>query len=349
MGTGMQFASKLLGNQPLFDTPTPPATSHPNGIQQPTNSPSRTAEPPVNATISSPGGSIQLGPNPQGNRPVTRRMTEQEVEALRAQAGISTPSSEIQLGSSDGNFESVASLPTSFQPGSDTSSLPKLGAPTSLAHKPGIEPLNANTRAFSLDYKIENDPGAPITEVELWGTIDQGRTWEVWGQDPDRKSPFDIEVENDGLFGFRMVIVGANGLASNRPRSGDDADAWIQVDTQKPTARITSALYGKGQDSGSLIIEYTVVDDFLPERPISLYFSESTQGPWEPISRGIRNQGRFVWPTTPNLPAKLYLRIEATDLAGNITGSTLDLPIDIEGIAPRGRIQGFRPLTPTAP
>lgn len=403
MNGGLQFASKLLGNQPLFDTPKGITNNSQSVTAQRT--PGETNNVPNNTT-NAPGASIQLGPNPYANRPAPRTMSEREIEELRLKNGITTPSASFNLGSSDGNFEAVASLPngpilnsgSSFAPslnaatpslipnfnaptpqlpnsslqesaGSDggfftsanqldapnvendfqpsATALPRLGAPKP-ASKAKVEALHANTRAFSLDYKIENDPGAPITEVELWGTIDEGRTWEVWGQDPDRKSPFDIEVENDGLFGFRMVIVGANGLASNRPRSGDDADAWILVDTVKPLARINSALYGKGQEAGALIIEYTVTDDALPDRPISLFFSEKPQGPWETISSGIRNQGRYVWPTTPNLPPKIYLKIEAMDVAGNVASSILDLPIDVEGIAPRGRIQGFRPLQ-TAP
>jgi hypothetical protein len=36
--------------------------------------------------------------------------------------------------------------------------------------------------------------------------------------------------------------------------------------------------------------------------------------------------------------------MEAIDAAGNIATSVLDLPVNVEGIAPRGRIQGFRPI-----
>jgi hypothetical protein len=186
-------------------------------------------------------------------------------------------------------------------------SIPTLGAPQSPNRKPlEQEPLYANTRAFSLDYQIE--------------------------------------VENDGLFGFRMVIVGANGLASNRPRPGDKADTWILVDTAVPQARLSSALYGTGKEAGSLVIEYRAHDEYLGDRPISLFYAESPAGPWQVISRGIRNQGRFVWPSNPNLPPTIYLKMETVDLAGNVTTSTLDIPIQVEGIAPRGRIQGFRPL-----
>ena len=207
-----------------------------------------------------------------------------------------------------------------------------------------IKRLYSNSKAFSLDYNIDNDPDAPISVVELWGTSDEGQTWQMWGQDPDRASPFDIEVETEGLFGFRMVIVGTNGLASNRPRNGDNADAWIHVDIEPPQAKIVSALYGKGKESGSMIIEYSANDEFFPDRPITLSYSQTPTGPWSTIASGVRNNGRYVWPADPSLPTSIYLRIEAYDAAGNVCVNQLNLPIDVEGIAPRGRIQGFRPI-----
>jgi len=207
-----------------------------------------------------------------------------------------------------------------------------------------IKPLYSNSRAFSLDYNIDNDPDSPVSTVELWGTSDQGQTWQMWGQDPDRASPFDIEVETEGLFGFRMVIVGANGLASNRPRNGDNADAWIHVDIQEPQVKIASALYGRGKESGSLVIEYRASDDYFSERPITLMYSQTPTGPWTTIATGVRNNGRYGWPADPSLPASIFMKIEAHDLAGNVGVNQLDLPIDVEGLAPRGRIQGFRPI-----
>lgn len=206
------------------------------------------------------------------------------------------------------------------------------------------KPFYSSSKAFSLDYEVDSPASAPISAVELWGTTDGGKSWERWGTDPDGVSPFEIKVETEGLFGFRMVIVGANGLAGNRPRNGDNADAWIHVDTEMPTARIHSALYGKGAEAGSLVVEYSAKDAFFGERPIAFSFSELPTGPWTTIASGVRNSGRFVWPADPNLPRRVYLRIEAHDEAGNIAEHKMDVPVDIEGLAPRGRIQGFRPL-----
>lgn len=204
--------------------------------------------------------------------------------------------------------------------------------------------FHCKSRAFSLDYSVDALGGSSLADVELWGTEDGGRTWQQWGSDPDRQSPFDVQVGNDGMFGFRMVIVGANGLVSNRPKDGDSADVWINVDTSVPSAKITRAVYGEGPEDGMLVIDYKCQDGHLVDRPIALSFSETIDGPWNTIATGLKNTGIYLWKANPNLPEHIYIRIEAVDKAGNIGAHRLDLPIDTKGLAPRGRIQGFRPI-----
>ncbi len=217
--------------------------------------------------------------------------------------------------------------------------------PKSLPELPfRVEPFYSHSRAFSLDYSLEEELQGSIASIELWGTVDRGKTWEYWDKDPDNQSPFDIQVDEDGLFGFRMVITTRQGISGNAPRSGDEADVWVQVDTQAPVTRITSAMYGKGEETGSLIIEYQCSDEWLGNRPIQLSFAEYPQGPWSTIAAGLPNQGRYAWRADPNLPRKIYLRIDTVDLAGNIGTHVTDIPIDMQGLAPRGRFQGVRPI-----
>ena len=52
-----------------------------------------------------------------------------------------------------------------------------------------------------------------VAEVQLWATADGGQTWRMWGTDDDLQSPFDVVVEEEGIFGFHVVVVGRNGLA----------------------------------------------------------------------------------------------------------------------------------------
>lgn len=216
-------------------------------------------------------------------------------------------------------------------------------------HAVPMGPTEQNTyysrsKSFSLDYAVDLTRGSSVSAIELWGTMDEGKTWTKWGEDDDRESPFDIRVEEEGMFGFRIVIVGSNLVASNQPRAGDPADAWIAVDSRTPEVKIHSAVYGVGEEAGNLVIEYACSDDQLLDRPISLSFSERRDGPWTTIASGLRNTGRYLWPAEPNLPKRIYLRIEAVDRAANVGVHRLDIPVDVEGLAPRGRIKGFRPL-----
>jgi hypothetical protein len=207
----------------------------------------------------------------------------------------------------------------------------------------------SDSERFSLAYELEAVGSYGVDAIELYGSVDSGRSWSLWGKDPDRSSPFDIETKEEGVFGFRIVVVGRNGLASPRPQSGETPDIVVVIDKQKPQARITGAQYGEGDRIGSLVIQYEVEDANLMTRPIALSFSDDVQGPWTTIAAGLRNDGDYVWPADPQLPRKLYLRIDATDQAGNVGTYILDQPIDAQGLAPRARIRGFQSLSGAEP
>ena len=298
----------------------------------------------------SPSRSLTSGA-PASTNSKTKAMSDEEFQSAldRRQMSLTSrradqPNQSLLIGDQDPNYLPMgpAGLPSS--PTSVREDRPVERIPGQTSFRNNIKPIFSRAKSFSLEYTVENDPDSPVASVELWGTTDEGLTWQVWGEDPDRASPFDIQVETEGLFGFRMIIVGANGLASNRPRNGDNADAWIHVDTELPQARITSALYGKGKESGSLVIEYRAADEYLPERPIVLSYSETPEGPWIIVASGVRNQGRYVWPADPSLPPTIYLKLEAYDLAGNVAVHRLESPIEVQGLAPRGRIQGLLPI-----
>ena len=353
--TSPQAASELAANS---STPRRERGYYEELAPPPLANQSRSDAQPKNATQLSIGSGSQPVNNanntasPDG-RYVLNRMEESPAPAFPAQPNSTQPNptqpnptqpSLAESGNSSGNFQSNYPAPTNF-PNPVAATTPAAPAPTTLG--PALRadpPFASNSRAFSLDYAVETDPGNQISAVELWGTTDGGKSWSAWGNDPDRRSPFDIQVQADGLFGFRMVVVGSNGLANHRPLPGDNADAWIQVDTKLPFARINSASYGSGTEAGSLVIEYSADDEQLAERPIALSYSQLPQGPWTTIEMALPNSARYLWPGNPNLPRRVYLKIEAHDRAGNVFADTMELPVDLEGLAPRGRIRGFHPI-----
>jgi hypothetical protein len=135
-----------------------------------------------------------------------------------------------------------------------------------------------------------------------------------------------------------------DGLTGRGPSSGDEPDIWVQVDTESPLAQITSVPYGRGDEAGRLVINYSVADPHLVMRPVTLAFSRNPEGPWTAIDQGLRNEGRYVWKPSSNVPDRIFLRLDARDRAGNVGVHILSQAIDVSGLVPRGTIHGVVPV-----
>jgi hypothetical protein len=207
----------------------------------------------------------------------------------------------------------------------------------------GERPRMTSSKRFNLDYSVDAVGPSGVEKVELWVTRNAGRDWDLGWVDEDCESPLLVEVENEGIYGFRVVIVGKNGLASQTPRSGDLADLWVGVDATKPTVEITSAAYGSDAHAGQLDIRWTAIDDHLGNRPITLSFSAQPDGPWTTIASGLPNTGEYYWRVDSRVPAQFYLRLEVRDEAGNVAVHRLDQPLQSAGLTPKASIRGFAP------
>jgi len=271
-------------------------------------------------------------------------------EEINRPAPDRSPNSAPTQSSARPSLGSVESLPRTL---ADTPQPPLNGSTlngSTLNGSTTSSPIrHSRSRKFSLDYEVESAGRAGVEEVELWGSADRGQTWKRWGADPDRQTPFDIETNNDGVYGFCIVVVAKNGLATARPIAESAPDIFVVVDTLKPVMRISAATYGEADQTGSLLVRYECNDENLSTRPITLAFSNSPQGPWTTIAAGLENNGGYVWPADPQLPRQIYLRLDAVDLAGNSGSYVLESPIDVQGLAPRARIRGFNPITGTLP
>ena len=132
---------------------------------------------------------------------------------------------------------------------------------------PGERPQITNATRFQLAYDVDAVGPSGVAEVQLWATSDGGQTWRLWGTDDDLQSPFEVVVDQPGIYGFHVVVVSRNGLAGRKPRGGDLADIWIGVDTTSPDARLTAAVYGDGANAGKLFIRWEATDLNLGDRP----------------------------------------------------------------------------------
>ncbi len=197
-----------------------------------------------------------------------------------------------------------------------------------------------NSRTFDLEYDVDSVGSSGISKVELWGTVDGGRTWSVYGVDADQRSPVPVRVEKEGIYGFRVVVYSGTGLAAQPPAAGDLADVWIGVDQAVPAARITAAEVNN--DGSELVVTWEATDDALDPKPISLSFSERPDGPWTPIASGLENSGSYSWRVEGRVPPIVYLRLEARDEAGNIATYDQPEPVSLDRARPQGHIRDVR-------
>lgn len=345
---------RLAPKAPTFDAPSlyanPTPSSKPaTGALPPPASPEQISNgfgltPPAQ-TDSTRNGSPELIPPPQGEadpdgkkkspQPLPNRTLSEAMRPLSEQSALPPEHEEIPA-------PKPAPSPSRYQ--SDRQSA---GGPASRSTRVPVR--YADSLRFSLAYELEAVGSQGVEAIELYGSVDEGRTWKLWGRDPDRSSPFDIETREEGVFGYRIVVVGNNGLVSPRPQAGEAPDIVVVVDKQAPSVRITGAQYGEGDRIGALVVLFECSDANLTQRPIALSFSPNPTGPWTTIAAGLPNLGDYVWPADPQLPRQFYLRIDATDEAGNVGTYILDRPIDAQGLAPRARIRGFQSISGVPP
>ncbi len=206
----------------------------------------------------------------------------------------------------------------------------------------GEQPNMTRARRFQLEYGVDSVGPSGVRRVELWQTRDTGRTWQPVAVDDDNRSPIIVEPPEEGIYGYRIVVESGNGLAGPPPQSGDVAEIWIGVDWTRPTAELTSAIYGSGRKAGELEVHWQAEDARLARRPVSLLFSDTPGGPWSPIASGLPNNGVYHWRVDSRIPKEIYLRLEVRDEAGNMAAHELQRHIPNDGLVPQGRIRGLQ-------
>lgn len=200
--------------------------------------------------------------------------------------------------------------------------------------------FRVNSLQFRLRYTVDGLPPEKIGSVSIFGSTSMGQQWQLWTTDVDKTSPVEIAVPREGRYAFRVVVTSATGNSSKIPTAGDAPELVVDIDLAAPSPKIVAAPYGTSRDSAALVIQWVCPDQDLVEKPISLHFSDSPNGPWTLIADELANSGQYLWGMQPNLPSHVYLRITARDTAGNQGQHGLAEPVDIRPLLPRGRLLG---------
>jgi hypothetical protein len=199
-----------------------------------------------------------------------------------------------------------------------------------------------NTRRCALTYAIDGISPTAVSRVEAYATRDEGKTWQRLGDDPDRQSPVDLQLPDDGLYGV-IVIVSTAHQSSSAPSPGEAPDWWVEVDTLAPEVKLESAAPGTGDDAGMQLLRWSVRDANLLPDSVEVAWAPAPEGPWQIIAKGLRADGQYRWPVPRETGPRVFLKIEVPDRAGNVGRFVTPQPVTVEAPRPRARVIGINP------
>ena len=205
------------------------------------------------------------------------------------------------------------------------------------------------SRRFAWDYEFKAEQGetGPM-RVELWSTRDAGVTWQRTAVDDDTKSPIQVSLPAAGLYGFRLDIVPDLPDIAAGPQPGEAPDCWLGVDDEPPTVELIEAARAKPGEPVGMVIRYAAHDQMLVPKSVRLSFAPQADGPWTTIAEGLDTQGEYRWQPARTTPAKVHVRVEAADAAGNVGVATTSGAVLVSTPRVVGKLGGVTTL-PTAP
>lgn len=201
---------------------------------------------------------------------------------------------------------------------------------------------------FPIQYEVYEGDANAVAVVEMYGTRDDGASWQLLGTDTDRQSPIQVDVGGPGRVGLYLVVQSANGLGDPRPASGDTPQMFVEVDDAPPQVALDPPQVVSGQGAGSLLITWRAEDPHLDDRPVILSIRPDQPGAiWQQITQPMANSGRYVWPLPTNIPPRFFLRIDVLDTLGNQAAAETTEPVVLQVARPRARILGLDPSART--
>src|SRR5262249_47117548 len=149
-----------------------------------------------------------------------------------------------------------------------------------------------------------------------------------------KNPPYRVEVDEEGKYGFTLLARSGAGLCKEPPAPGDQPQVWVVVDQTKPEVQFLDVAPTTVNRAHAVAIRWKATDANFGSQPISLFYSEREEGPWRGIACNVPNNGYYLWQLPSGLPNCFLVRLEAVDLAGNVTQAQTANPVVPDGYTP---------------
>lgn len=221
-----------------------------------------------------------------------------------------------------------------------------LAAALALDAPPSSNVPRVNARVFEIDYATD-EAALPLESVQLWYTLDQGRSWHHYGADGDRQSPIVFHAPSEGLFGFFFVLTNQAGSSSPPPGTSTKPQLEVFIDFTPPIIQLQPLRMAEVLGERVLQIRWTAVDQNFGPRPIELQYQLEGETEWRRVvDDPVANTGQFDWRLGPQVAGRVAVQIVASDLGRQRSTSATETV----GISPTpGPENHVTPLAPLGP
>ena len=281
---------------------------------------------------------IPLGPNPFGGRANSNQAGAPQVIGTPGNSTVNSfPANTVA------SYPQVASAAASLdhQPTGTAPALPGLAQPSTAD---GAVPFQTfgdaqlvDNQAFDLEYQVEDVGPSGVSAVELFVTENGGQQWFRYGNDADMRSPFQVDTQGEGTFGFAVRVRNGLGFVDLPPQPGQVPEIIITVDHTSPMLELIQPSV-RADGFGTIQVNWRVSDQNPSPTPIRLEHSTTPNGPWTPVFDWQVDQGGYQWAMRPGTPASLYFRLLARDAAGNVSSAQTPQPVIVDMKKPVGRL-----------
>lgn len=195
-----------------------------------------------------------------------------------------------------------------------------------------------NTTQASIDFRIDQVGPSGVGKVEIYMTPDKGQTWHSLREAVDKRSPVEVKLPGDGVYGIRVAVSNGNGFGGRAPVKGDQPHCTIEVDTTAPFIQLRSAELLPS--AGMVELRWNATDKNLSAEPVTIYYRTRTDGPWQVLAKNVKNEGVHRWAFPRDAGGQFFFKVEIVDQAGNMAQSASSQPTVIDMTEPRVSVIG---------
>lgn len=200
----------------------------------------------------------------------------------------------------------------------------------------GDVPLQVRSQVLEIEYEVD-ESALPLESAQLWYTLDQGQSWQLYGSDDDRQSPIMFNATVEGNYGFYFVLRNTVGASSAGPTPGTQPQLQAFVDYTPPVVQLHDLRQTSVLGQRIVQLRWTAIDTNLTSRPVEILYQRPPDETWYPVaSEPLANTGRYDWRLPEDSHGTIAVRLTVADLGGHRVDSERKV-IEIASLAaPKG-------------